>query len=41
MNGTLTGTTTPDQSEPSSNGYIGVCHTSQIFRTGASPLDAV
>ena len=41
MDGTLTGTTTPDQSGSGSNGNDRVLHTSQISRTGASQSDAL
>ena len=42
MDGTLTGTTTPGQSGPRSNGTEEVLDTPQISRTGASSLsDAV
>ena len=37
----LTGTTTLGHSGHGSNGIEGVFHTSQISRTGASPLDGV
>ena len=33
MDGTLTGTTTPGQSGPESNGDEGVVHISQSFKT--------
>ena len=38
---TLTGTTTPGQSQTNNNGNEGVFHTLQIFITMASPSDAV
>ena len=38
IDGTLTGTSTLDQSEPANNG---ICHTPQSSWTGASPLDVV
>ena len=37
--GTLSGTTTPDESEPGSNGIGGVFHIPQSSNTGASPSD--
>ena len=37
--GALTGTTTPGQSEPESNGNEGIHHIPQSSRTGASPSD--
>ena len=36
--GTLSGTTTPGQSGPGSNGNEGVVHIPQSSRTGASPI---
>ena len=41
MNEILTGTTTPGQSGPGSNGNERVCHTLQISRIGPSPSNAV
>ena len=41
IDGTLIGTTPPDQSGPGSNGNEGVIHTLQIYRTGISSSDAV
>ena len=41
INGILTGTITPDQSGPGSNGNEGVLHTPQIPRTGTLPTNAV
>ena len=41
MDGTLTGTTTPGQGVPGSNGNEGVLHTTQISRISASRSDAV
>ena len=38
---TLTGTTTPSQSGPESNGNEGVLHTPQSSRDRASPPDAI
>ena len=38
---TLIGKTTPEQSEPGSNGHEGILHTPQISKTGVSPSDAV
>ena len=38
---TLTGTNTPDQSEPGSNGNGGVLHNPQSSRTRASPSDCL
>ena len=38
---TLSGTTSPAQNEPESNGNEGELHTLQGFRTTASLLDAV
>ena len=37
----LTGTTTPGQSKPGSNGNKGVLHILQNFRTGGTPSDAL
>ena len=37
----LEGTTTPDQSEPGSNGIEGVLYISHISRVGTSQLDAI
>ena len=39
MDGTLTGTTTLDQSGPGSNGNEGLRHISQSSRSGTSPSD--
>ena len=41
MDGTLTDTTTLDQSRPGSNGNVRVLHTPQISRTGALQSDVV
>ena len=41
MDGTLTGTTTPGQCEPKSNGNKAVLYTPQISRTRPSLSDAV
>ena len=41
LDGTLTGTTTPDKSLPRSNVNDGVLQTLQISGTGASPSDTV
>ena len=41
MERTLTGTTTPDQNGPGSNGTIGVLHILQSSRIGASPSDEI
>ena len=41
MDETLTGTTTPGQSGPGSNGHELELHTPQISKTVASPSDAV
>ena len=38
--GTLTGTTNPGQSGPTSNGREGVFHTPQFSKTGTSSADA-
>ena len=40
IDATLTGTTTPTQSGPGSNGTEGVLHIPQNPRVGASPSDA-
>ena len=39
--GILTGTTTPDQGEPESNGYKEILHIPQRFRTEASSSNGV
>ena len=39
--GTLTGITTPDHSEPGSNGNGGICYVTQSPRMGTKPSDAV
>ena len=41
INGILTGTITSSQSGPESNSNEGALHTSQIYRSEASSLDAV
>ena len=41
IDGTLTGTTTPGQSVPGSNGDEGVLNIPQTSRTGTSPSDIV
>ena len=41
IDGILTGTTTPGQSGPESNGNKEVFHIFQISQTGASPSNAV
>ena len=41
MDGILTGTTTPSQCEPMSNGSEGVFHNTHSSRIGASSSDAV
>ena len=40
MDGTVTGTTNPDQSGLGSNGNEGVSHILDISRAGTSPADA-
>ena len=37
----LIGTTIPGENEPCGNGNVGLLHTSQRSRTGASPSDSV
>ena len=41
IDGTLTGTTTPGQSEPESNGNEGLLHIPQSFNTVASLSDSL
>ena len=41
FDGTLTGTTTPGQSGPGSNGHEGVLHIPQNFMTGATPIRCI
>ena len=36
----LTGTITPGQGKPESNGNEGVTYNPQIYKTGVSPIDA-